>query len=112
VGKGDGQAVRVYGTADALKSARLEIGQGETLGPGTAGPAQKTGDAGLGLGRFKGVAGPRFRKAERERTGCPIQIETGARALPAPLDPSLDNSRDCQGCRQHGLEFAGRRATR
>jgi hypothetical protein len=31
VRKGDGQAVRVYRTADAnaLKSARLEIGQGE-----------------------------------------------------------------------------------
>jgi subtilisin family serine protease len=53
VRKGDSQAVRVYGTADAdaFKSARLEIGQGET--PKTwkpIGPAQKTGDAGGALG--------------------------------------------------------------
>jgi IS30 family transposase len=32
-------------------------------------------------------------------------------ALAVPLDPSLDNSRDCQGCRSHGLEFARRRFT-
>lgn len=59
VRKGDSQAIRVYGTADAnaLKSARLEIGQGEAPKTWKAvGSAQKSGDAAGALGDVPATA--------------------------------------------------------
>jgi hypothetical protein len=57
----------------------------------------------------KGVPDQRNRHArDRERTVGSLQIELGSGVLAVPLDPSLDNSRDRQGCRYHGLEFARR----